>query len=95
MTMSAIRGVLAGRGPVAKGDGDGFGKRYGAEAQACVQLLKPTLQAWIMVVGTGLPLIGSGIVFGTSTSLPSTFTLIFSTGGGAGLGSIVVVADIL
>ena len=38
-----------------------------------------------MVVGTGLPETGSGIVFGTSTSLPFTLTLILSTGGGAGL----------
>ncbi len=35
-------------------------------------------QAWIIVVGIGLPEIGSGIVFGTSISRPSTFTLIFS-----------------
>src|SRR5437016_6339184 len=38
-----------------------------------------------MVVGTGLPDIGSGIALSTSTSRPSTFTLIFSIGGIAGL----------
>ena len=38
---------------------------------------------------------GSGVVFGTSTSRPSTLTLIFSTGGGAGLGSVVAAVDML
>src|SRR5581483_4619151 len=42
-----------------------------------------------IVVGIGLPVIGSGVVRGTSTSRPSTFTLIFSTGGGAGLVSVI------
>ena len=38
---------------------------------------------------------GSGIVLGTSTSIPSTFTRIFSTGGCTGLGSAMTVVDIL
>jgi hypothetical protein len=48
-----------------------------------------------MVVGTGLPETGSGIVFGTSISRPSTFTLIFSIAGAAGLFSVVAAVDIL
>ena len=40
-------------------------------------------QTWIMVVGTGLPVMGSGMVLGTATVLPSTFTVTESTGGGA------------
>src|ERR1039458_1522147 len=47
-----------------------------------------------MVVAWGLPC-QSGMVLGASISRPSTLILIFSTGGGAGLGSVVVVADIL
>jgi hypothetical protein len=50
-------------------------------------------QAWIIVVGIGFPEIGSGMVFGTSISRPSTFTLIVSTAG-AGLVSVVVAVDI-
>jgi hypothetical protein len=46
-------------------------------------------------VGIGLPEIGSGVVFGTTISLPSTLTLIVSTGGGAGLVSVVAIIDIL
>jgi hypothetical protein len=38
-----------------------------------------------MVVGTGLPVIGSGVDFGTASSLPSTFTVIVSVGAAAGL----------
>ncbi|MGO9200976.1 MAG: hypothetical protein ACLQM8_10625 [Limisphaerales bacterium] len=52
-------------------------------------------QAWIIVVASGLPEMGSGIVLGTSTSIPSTFTRIFSTGGCTGLGSAMTVVDIL
>src|SRR4030088_1190729 len=48
-----------------------------------------------MVVGSGLPESGSGMVFGASMSRPSTFTLILSTGEGAGLVSVAIVADIL
>jgi hypothetical protein len=47
-----------------------------------------------MVVGTGLPVIGSGIVLGTSTSRPSTFTLNVSTGGGVAGGGLAVVAAV-
>src|SRR5262245_18238746 len=36
-----------------------------------------------MVVGTGLPVIGSGIVLGTAMALPSTTTLTVSGAGGA------------
>src|ERR1035438_7452535 len=42
-----------------------------------------------MVVGNGLPVTGSGIVFGASTSLPFTLTLILSIGGVAGFGTSV------
>src|SRR4030095_13973895 len=52
-------------------------------------------QAWIIVVGVGRPLSGSGIVFGTCTGLPSTFTVIVSTtGGAAGLVSVCAPFDI-
>src|SRR5690349_16316123 len=47
-----------------------------------------------IVVGASLPC-QSGVSFGTSISRPSTFTLIFSIAGGAGLTSVVVAADIL
>src|ERR1035437_4239654 len=46
-----------------------------------------------MVVGASLPC-QSGVSFGTSTSRPSTLTLIFSIAGGAGLVSVVDAADI-
>src|SRR5258708_32880651 len=46
-----------------------------------------------IVVGTGLPC-QSGVSFGTSTSRPSTLTLIFSIAGGAGLVSVVATVDI-
>src|SRR3954467_13108626 len=45
-------------------------------------------QAWIIVVGIGLPVIGSGIVLGTVTALPSTFTVTVSTIGAAGFVSV-------
>jgi hypothetical protein len=48
-----------------------------------------------MVVGNGLPVTGSGIVFGASTSLPFTLTLILSIGGVAGSGTSVAALDIL
>src|SRR5437762_12944744 len=51
-------------------------------------------QACSIVVGCHLPC-QSGISLGTSISRPSTLILIFSTGGGAGLVSVVVVGDIL
>jgi hypothetical protein len=37
-------------------------------------------QAWIIVVGIGFPVSGSGMVFGTMTSRPSTLTLMVSGG---------------
>src|SRR3954470_6183382 len=47
-----------------------------------------------MVVGTGLPVIASGMLLGTAISLPSTLTLMVSTAGGAGLFSVVTSLDI-
>ncbi len=48
------------------------------------------------MVGVGLPVIGSGIVLGTCTGTPSTFTVINSTGAGVGFGSVAAAAlDIL
>jgi hypothetical protein len=47
-----------------------------------------------MFVGTSLP-VWSGESFGTVTALPSTLTVNVSTGGGAGLVSVVGAANIL
>src|SRR6266498_2240152 len=44
-----------------------------------------------MVVATGLPVIGSGVVLGTSTTLPSTLTVRVSTGGTGG--SVFIAAE--
>src|SRR5439155_7156262 len=51
-------------------------------------------QACSIVVGCSLPC-QSGINFGTSISRPSTLILIFSTGGGEGLVSLVEAVGIL
>jgi hypothetical protein len=49
-----------------------------------------------MVVGTGFPVIGSGVVLGTDKDFPSTLMVMVSTGGGAaGLFSVVGPFDIL
>jgi hypothetical protein len=46
-----------------------------------------------MLVGTGLPVLGSGMVRGMTTVRPSTWTVIVSTG--AGRFSVVAGSDIL
>src|SRR5437899_12193869 len=51
-------------------------------------------QAWIIVVGIGLPVIGSGMVLGTSTGRPSTFTWSLSTCGWTGFDSVAVAVGI-
>src|SRR5437879_648606 len=47
-----------------------------------------------MVVGTGFPVIASGMLLGTAISRPSTLTLMVSMAAGAGLVSGVTALDI-
>src|SRR5262249_6730730 len=51
-------------------------------------------QAWIIVVGSGLLEIGSGVVFVTSISRPFTLTLTRSIVGGIAVGVLVAALDI-